>query len=69
MRHLILNVPQSNCRPARVPTQELQPVAPPRTVDYEPERDELALLQVGARLQPPYCPARPELHAGVGVCC
>lgn len=27
--------------------QELEPVAPPRTVDYDVETDELALLQVG----------------------
>lgn len=33
--------------PAGCSVQDLDPVAPPLLVDYEPETDELALLQVG----------------------
>lgn len=39
----------------QVVSQELEPVAPPRTVDYEVETDELALLQVGVHCHPCCC--------------
>lgn len=43
------NQPEAHRLLARLLLQELEPVAPPRTVDYEVETDELALLQVGLR--------------------
>lgn len=43
--HLLL--PESLLLLPRRLLQELEPLAPPRTVDYEVETDELALLQVG----------------------
>ena len=47
---------------------ELQPIAPPRTVDYELETDELTLLQVIDEYIPSEIPSPSDLNISINHC-